>query len=222
MHIGPRGLCVRAPAWVPLARVEQALHARADWIVRKLGEQQNHQQRVENARIQWGHGATLPWLGTTLGLVLEATPGHTRGECTLITAPHGERSEHALRIALAHHAAPGQIRDTVHAWLMRQAHAHFTARLHHFAPLLGVRWTRLALSGARTRWGSAGADGSIRLNWHLMHCPPRLIDYVVVHELAHLRVMDHSPRFWATVSTVIPNHVELRKQLREQTIPHWH
>ena len=59
----------------------------------------------------------------------------------------------------------------------------------------GVQWTSLRLSSAETRWGSAKADGSIRLNWRLLHYRPAVIDYVVAHELAHLRVMDHSPRF---------------------------
>ena len=58
-----------------------------------------------------------------------------------------------------------------------------------------MQWTSLRLSSAETRWGSAKADGSIRLNWRLLHYRPAVIDYVVAHELAHLRVMDHSPRF---------------------------
>ena len=113
------------------------------------------------------------------------------------------------------------LRRAVHAWMLRQARAHFSARLDHFAPLLGVQWQRLALTDARTRWGSAKADGSIRLNWRLLHCAPAVLDYVVVHELAHLRVMDHSPRFWATVASVLPDHAALRRRLREADIPRW-
>ena len=77
-----------------------------------------------------------------------------------------------------------------------------------------MRWTRLRLSSANTRWGSARADGSIRLNWRLMHYRPAIIDYVVAHELSHLRVMDHSPRFWDTVATVVPDYAALRRSLR--------
>ena len=104
---------------------------------------------------------------------------------------------------------------------MRQARAHFTARLDHFAPLLGVRWSRLRLSSAQTRWGSAKADGSIALNWRLLHHAPAVIDYVVAHELAHLRVMDHSPRFWSTLATVVPDHAALRRRLRDESVPRW-
>jgi predicted metal-dependent hydrolase len=91
----------------------------------------------------------------------------------------------------------------------------------HFAALLDVRWTRLGLTSARTRWGSASTTGAVRLNWRLMHMRPALVDYVIAHELAHLRVMDHSPRFWAVVATVVPEHRALRRELRETPVPIW-
>ena len=84
-----------------------------------------------------------------------------------------------------------------------------------------MRWTRLRLSSAQTRWGSARADGSICLNWRLLHYPQAVIDYVVVHELAHLRVMDHSPRFWDTVRSVVPDYADMRRALREDSGPRW-
>jgi predicted metal-dependent hydrolase len=104
---------------------------------------------------------------------------------------------------------------------MRQAKELFAQRLDHFAALLGVRWKRLSLSNAGTRWGSAGSDGSIRLNWRLIHFRPAVIDYVVAHELSHLRVMDHSPRFWDTVRTVVPDYAVLRGQLKDDGLPKW-
>ena len=107
------------------------------------------------------------------------------------------------------------------AWFMRSARQHFLARLAYFEPRLGVRHTSMRLSNAATRWGSAKSDGSIRLNWRLMHYSPEIIDYVVAHELAHLRVMDHSPRFWSTVAEVVPDHRALRRQLKETPAPPW-
>ena len=84
-----------------------------------------------------------------------------------------------------------------------------------------MKWTRLSLSNAGTRWGSAKIDGSIRLHWRLIHFKPSVIDYVVVHELSHLRVMNHSPQFWDTVATLVPDYAKQRKQLRTQTLPKW-
>ena len=214
--VGPDGLSVRAPHWVTLGAVDAALREKAGWIVRKLEESRERQARTEQGRITWADGAGLPYLGGTLTLVLD--PAHRfagRG-----AALAGERRDQ-LAIALPHSAAPAQIRDAVQAWLLRDARRHFTERLDHFAPLLGVRWTSLRLSSANTRWGSAKADGSIRLNWRLLHYRPAIIDYVVAHELAHLRVMDHSPRFWDTVSTVVPDYAVLRSHLRDEPAPLW-
>ena len=118
-------------------------------------------------------------------------------------------------------ASAEQIRDVVQAWLMRQARRVFQERLDHFAPLLGVQWSKLTLSNAGKRWGSARIDGSIRLNWRLIHMRLSVIDYVVVHELSHLRVMDHSPLFWDTVRSVVPDYAALREQLKNEPTPHW-
>ena len=105
---------------------------------------------------------------------------------------------------------------------MRQAKRLFTERLDHFAPQLGVQWRKLLLSNAGTRWGTAPVPTAlIRLNWRLIHFRLPVIDYVVAHELSHLRVMDHSPRFWDTVRTVVPDYAQLRGQLKEQALPPW-
>ena len=124
-----------------------------------------------------------------------------------------------LHVGLSQGASADQIRDTVQSWLQRQARRVFEERCRHFAEQLGVRYTRLSLSSAQTRWGSASADGSIRLNWRLIHFAMSTIDYVVAHELAHLRHMDHSPRFWDVVRSVVPDYERVRGQLREDVLP---
>jgi hypothetical protein len=107
----------------------------------------------------------------------------------------------------------------VQSWLQRQAKRVFTDRCHHFAEQLGVRFTRLSLSSAQTRWGSASADGSVRLNWRLIHFALPVIDYVVTHELAHLREMNHSPAFWEVVRSVLPDFERSRGALRSEVLP---
>jgi predicted metal-dependent hydrolase len=104
---------------------------------------------------------------------------------------------------------------------MRQARELFEARLHHFAALLGVQWKKLSLSNAGTRWGSARMDGAIRLNWRLIHVSLPEIDYVVAHELSHLRVMNHSPQFWDTVQSVMPDYAERRQRLKAESLREW-
>ena len=212
------GLSVRAPMGATLASIEAALRLKADWIVRKLAQTRVLQQRQEHARIDWRDGAVLPYLGAPLQLRLDASRPLTG---TLQDADDVAAEPATLLIGLPAHASAAQLRDAVQAWLMRRAEAHFTARLNHFAPLLGVQWRKLRLSSAQTRWGSAKSDGSIRLNWRLLHYRPAVIDYVVAHELAHLREMNHSADFWRTVASVVPDHAVLRRCLRDEPAPRW-
>ncbi len=222
--VGPDGLVVRAPRWTPVAEVEAALREKSQWITRKLGESRERQERQQEARIEWRDGVVLPWLGGSIQLVLD--PGHHFGAVGAQLEPRAadgiaDDTPALLRVGLPKTAEPEQIRDAVQAWLMRQAKEYFAQRLDYFAPLLQVQWRKLSLSSAGTRWGSARIDGSIRLNWRLIHFRPAVIDYVVAHELSHLRVMDHSPRFWDTVRSVVPDYAELRGQLKDDSIPKW-
>ena len=221
--VGPEGLVVSAPRWVPLGEVEQAIRAKSRWIVNKLEAARERQDRLEAARIEWKDGATFPLLGEPVIVVLD--PRHDFREAGGVlhtdtsTLPGVARQ--TLHIGLAQSAQPAQIRDAVQAWLMRHARTLFTERLNHYAPQLKVQWRKLALSSAGTLWGTAHSDGSIRLNWRLVHFRLAVIDYVVAHELSHLRVMDHSPRFWDTVRTVVPNYPELRGHLKDAALPAW-
>ncbi len=224
--VGPEGLVVRAPGWVPLREVEAALQARRAWILSKLQDARGRRDQREAARIAWGDGAAFPFLGRPVQVVLDPRRDWGAGGAILRGAGGQEADPAgagplALHVGLPHQAGPEQVRDAVQAWLMGQARRLFTERLDHYAPRLGVQWKRLVLSSASTRWGTAHADGTIRLNWRLMHLRLPVIDYVVAHELAHLRVMDHSPRFWETVATVVPDWQDLRGQLRDDPVPPW-
>jgi predicted metal-dependent hydrolase len=221
--VGSDGLSVSAPKWVPLYEIDKAVLEKSLWIIQKLQQARARFERLEAARIEWRDGTVLPFLGQQVIVVLD--PHHVSGAVgaelknNTNTLPAGTTL--TLHVGLSHTATPDQIKDAVQAWLMRQAKRLFTERLNHFAPTLNVQWRKLSLSSAGTRWGSASADGSIRLNWRLIHYKPTVIDYVVVHELSHLRVMDHSPRFWDTVRAVVPDYAALRSQLKDDTILRW-
>jgi predicted metal-dependent hydrolase len=221
--VGPEGLVVSAPRWVPMAEVDEAVRNKARWIVNKLEQARERSAKLEAARIEWKDGATFPFLGETVIVVLD--PRHDFREAGAVLNTDAEAlpgvPRLTLHVGVAQNAQPSQIRDAVLAWLMRQAKRLFTERLNHYAPLLGVQWKKLSLSSAGTLWGTAHSDGSIRLNWRLVHFRMAVIDYVVAHELSHLRVMDHSPRFWETVRTVVPDYPELRAQLKDEALPRW-
>jgi predicted metal-dependent hydrolase len=213
MAVGPDGLEVSAPRWVSVGEIEMALREKADWIARKLMEMDERQQQLGAARLKWQDGVRIPYLGAELHVMLDSSSALKKGAAHL----DGD----VLRLGLPLHAEPSQIRDAAQAWLMRQAKVVFVERLNHFAPMLQVQWRKLSLSSAATRWGSAGADGGIRLNWRLIHHKLEIIDYVVAHELSHLRVMNHSPQFWETVKSVVPDYAARRRLLRDQCLPPW-
>ena len=215
--IGDEGLSVAAPRWVSLGDIESALREKAAWILRKLAEQQERVQRLQAARVDWRDGVTIPFLGETVIVVLDARATGAvlnTDAAALPGVPHL-----TLHVGLPQSAAPAQIRDAVQSWLQRQARRIFEERCKVFAGRLNVRVRRLALSSAQTRWGSANADGSVRLNWRLVHFALPTIDYVVAHELAHLRHMDHSPEFWDVVRSVVPDYERARGTLKSDVVP---
>ena len=219
--VGMEGLSVNAPKWVGVGDIEAALREKAGWILRKLAEQQERAQRLQEAKIDWRDGTTIPFLGEQVIVVLDARAGLTKAGAVLNTdaqaLPGVPRL--TLHIGLPHTASAAQIRDVVQSWLQRQARRVFEERCQLYTQKLGVRYTRLSLSSAQTRWGSASADGSIRLNWRLIHFGLATIDYVVAHELAHLREMNHSPRFWDVVRSVVPDYEAARGSLKDGVVP---
>lgn len=212
--VGSEGLAVSAPNWVPLHEIDQAVQAKSGWILKKLMDMRERHRQLESLRTDWKDGAVFSFMGEPVRLMLDAGQAHS----TLDTGVAAAGATRVLRLKLPAGTAPVDVERGVQAWLMQQAMQVFTARLDFFAPQLGVQWRKLSLSSAATRWGSASSSGAIRLNWRLMHLKPALIDYVVVHELSHLRFMDHSPRFWGTVQGILPGHAALRRELRNEVL----
>jgi predicted metal-dependent hydrolase len=215
--VSPEGLTVSAPRWVTLAEVEEALQAKAGWVLRKLQEQDERARRLQSAKVEWRDGTTIPFLGETVIVVLDPRATGAVLNTDADALPGVPRL--TLHVGLPQRATPAQIRDAVQSWLQRQAKRVFEERCRHFAAQLGVRMTRLSLSSAATRWGSASADGAIRLQWRLIHFALPSIDYVVAHELAHLREMNHSAAFWDVVRSVMPDFEQARGTLREELLP---
>ncbi|MDE2611727.1 MAG: M48 family peptidase [Pandoraea sp.] len=201
------GLTVTAPRWVTIADVEAAIAEKQRWIFAKLAEWQERAVRRRVPRVTWVDGASLPYLGQPLVLRL-GRPDRPGG-------PVHDAASGTLWLDLPPQAQAQQMRDRVQGWLQQQARQLFIERLELYASRLGTRYTALALSSAATRWGSCSADGRIRLNWRLIHFPLSVIDYVVAHELAHLKEMNHSPRFWQTVASVFPDFEIARASLKE-------
>lgn len=97
----------------------------------------------------------------------------------------------------------------------KKARLLFRQRAEYYASVMGVTFNRIAIREQRTRWGSCSSKKNLNFNWKLLLAPPEVLDYVVVHELCHLKQMDHSRAFWAEVAAILPDYKERKKWLRE-------
>ena len=202
--IDSSGLTVTAPRWVTLTDIEHAISDKQVWIVNKLTEWQGRAERRALPDINWTEGAELPYMGKTIQIAISSATGSL----------HYDEQTSLLSLGLPASIDAQQVKDRVQGWLQSEAKRVFAPRLDLYAQRLGVTYTKFGLSSAHTRWGSCTADGKIRLNWRLIHFPLSIIDYVVAHELAHLREMNHSSRFWDTVASIFPEFREARHTLK--------
>jgi predicted metal-dependent hydrolase len=222
--IRKEGLSVRAPAWVGLGDIEAALRQQADWILQRLAEQERRHQESPQALIAWQHGAVLPYLGGNLLLDLTGNGARPELRQAAPETPQSPPTWH-LRLKASEPLDAQRLHAITHRWWKQAALRLFAERIALYAPRLALReLPQLQLTSARTRWGSAskrGAIQTVRLNWRLLHLPIALIDYVVVHELAHLHEMNHSPAFWRHVEAVLPDSNSRRAELKRHTVPEW-
>jgi predicted metal-dependent hydrolase len=202
LSVDERGLRVGAPLRASLREIETVLRDHARWVIRKLGEWSDKRAPAR----RWVTGETVAYLGLPLKLDV------AQGARAVALAPP------QLQIRAPDLSAPSISALAMH-WLREQALGHFHQRIEHFRShvILEPAGVALRLSNARGRWGSCHVSGRISLSWRLIHFPQHLIDYVVVHELAHLREMNHSPRFWAVVGSVIPDYAARRREMRRES-----
>lgn len=208
LSIDHRGLRVGAPMRATLAEIESLIRQHATWVVEKLDDWRGRRNAEPLSIID---GVCVPMLG--LPLLIRCARGNNQSVW----------NEHAAPVLTLCLRSPGDAPRLLEKTLRARAHEFFLARLEHYCARLGLATPPLTLSSARTRWGSCSRKSGIRLNWRLIHFPSHVIDYVVAHEVAHLREMNHSPRFWAVVSEVFPDHRRARQALKQfaEACPHW-
>lgn len=198
--IGEDGMLqVRAPWRFSLREADALVRSHARWVIDSLREAR--ELRARRPRLE--SGAALPLVDERLWLRIGGAP---RSRVVRVGATlHVERAPAP--------GAPG-VRELLERWYRRQAQEYLPPRLHALARELGVTPRRVSIRAQRTRWGSCSSVGGVSLNWRLMLLPSTLSDYVLVHELCHLRHMDHSAGFWALVEGLIPDYRERCRRLR--------
>lgn len=197
LRVDENGLTVSAPCTMPLGRIEALVRESERWVVRKVAEWRTRQVPA----VCWNDGAGLPFLGGSL--VLRVAHASRAG---------AQQAGGELRVALPQ-PLEADVRRAVVAWYKRRAREHLGTRLAELAAAAGLAPPRFFLSSALARWGSCNSRREIRLAWRLLKAPAELVDYVICHELAHLRHMNHSAAFWAEVERQCPDYRRLRATL---------
>ncbi len=201
LRIDDRGLTVNVPLRASEKWLHSVLQDKARWVVEKM----ENWQAKKPAPQQWVDGEPILFRGEIF--TLRIVP-------SLFDAPPQLHHTH-LAVHVSQVDNSDAIEKIIERWYRRVAMQLFEECVTHFAPLMNVSPRELKLSAARTQWGSCTVRGTVRLNWKLIKMPLHLIDYVVVHELAHLVEMNHSAAFWRVVGKVCPDYVRLRGELRK-------
>jgi predicted metal-dependent hydrolase len=177
---------------------------KARWIAATLQRVAREAEQVVPRRLE--DGQTLPFAGRTLRLALYAGAPAGRYRAVL------EGEALALRI---HDLEQETIRRALEAWYRQQARTVFGERLATYNAVYGFTFGRVAIKEQKSRWGSCSRQGNLNFNWRLLLAPLPVLDYVVIHELCHLKELNHAARFWALVARACPDYAARRRWLRQ-------
>lgn len=204
---------VSAPKSTPLSSIEAFLLSHAEWIETHLKRYQVLRDAYPPKRLV--EGERLLFMGEECALKFQASP-YSR----VIVEKQGDRLVVSVPASVwergfdPHQPHPELMEDLL-AFYKREAKIAIYERLELYAAKMQLLPTSVCFRSQKTRWGSCSALGKISLNWRLIVAPLDVIDYVVVHELSHLRYYNHGPAFWNLVGTQLPNYAELRQWLRD-------
>jgi predicted metal-dependent hydrolase len=190
-------LIVRAPLRAPAAMIDEVIREKSGWIRKKMGEMRGRPHAVvhsyEEGEIFWFLGRPYP-----LHIVDSAGDGIQRTD----------------RLCVSHTIKP-DIRSGIQRWYRKEAYKEIHSRCMWFSMMTGYSPSSVRITDACQRWGSCNHRGGLNFSWRLIQAPLGIVDYVIVHELVHLRQPDHSRRFWVKVKELMPDYERRREWLRE-------
>jgi predicted metal-dependent hydrolase len=219
------GVEVVVPRRFPLRDVAPFVEEKRTWIERTLRRLRESETELPTPRLE--DGGLVPYLGERLRLSVRVEPGRQRdhvrrrGDELLVALPadaerlaprHGQLA--LLRAEAPLLPADGALRGALERWYRKRARAEVAPRLDAACARAGTSYTRLQIRGQRTRWASCSSSGAMSFNWRLLLAPAEILDYVVEHEVAHLELLDHSPRFWRLLASRCPDWREHEAWLR--------
>lgn len=206
LKVAENGLTVTLPTSLGLHHAERAVRDKQGWVLDRL------EKMAARARpqLEGRDGEAIGWLGEPLPLRVIR---HDRARTVI--SRHIDRIEARVDASLSDDLASASVRRALHRWRKSEAIALMTPKLEAYAKALGARRPKVMVREQNRRWGSCSEDGSIRMNARLIAFDEALIDYVCAHEACHLKIMDHSPRFHALLGSILPDHRERQRALKE-------
>ena len=206
INVGGDGVQVAAPATTPESELQAIVRKRATWILKHTRE-----DVLRPTPKRFVSGETLPYLGRNVRLVVEAKD---------VRAPEFRFDHWRFRVSIPHSLEEEEryqhVRSVVVDWYRARAASRMRSEVRRWWPRLGNGGEpRILIRDQRQRWGSCAPDGTLRFNWRVMMLEASLLEYVVVHELVHVSVNNHSDDFWRLLASALPDMEHRRRRLRE-------
>ena len=195
-----------APVHFSTSRLDAVIRQKAPWIVQRIRHVESHDPPL--APREFVSGESVLYLGRHYRLKVhqgETGDAKLHGGWLHVPAPHGVQQTAHVRAALV-------------SWFRRHAADRLPERVEAWRTKAGVAMPRIVIAAQQKRWGSCDRSGTIRLNWRIIQAPMRLVDYVVVHELVHLRHRGHGRYYWRAVGRVMPDYERRREDLRQRGV----
>lgn len=185
-------------------KIDQILAEKRQWIREKI---LLHLEASPINVKEYVSGEAFSYLGRNYRLKVEQgpfAPVKLKNGRLVVTTPYGSKQPHMIRNAITR-------------WYKHQASNKLRIKVDRYSSIVGVHPMGVDIKSFKSRWGSCTANGRVEFNWKIIMAPIRMVDYVVVHELCHLKQHDHSPAYWREVERVMPDYKECRKWLRENS-----
>lgn len=199
------GLSIVIPRAYPAERLPLIIGKKQKWILSRLSRLEEHMATQSTGEKRTGD--IIPFIGRSLKLSL--TAGNTESTTIML---QGEN------LFVTFHPETERIDSLIRSWYRTQAEHYIRARVQELSTICGVSCKKVTIRSQRTRWGSCSQKGNLSLNWKVIIAPPEVIDYVILHELLHMKEMNHSKRFWKLVNNYCPTWRDHRKWLRSASI----
>ena len=192
-------LIVRAPHRASIAQIQKFILQKQDWVIKAQRKMLTRQSEIQQ-NSEFKDGKEIYFLGVGYEVRINGKIKSIKIHDNIMEFPFGKIDRADALLA---------------QWYKKAAREIIPPKVARYAKYLGLNYEKIGITSAKKRWGSCNSKGSINFSYRLIMTPPEIIDYVIVHELMHLRQMNHSPKFWAHVASVIPDYKKHRKWLRD-------